>query len=114
MVGCVHADGADCEGVVLRLVHLLLVVLVGALDEGLVGVELVEFREDGVGGEEEGLAAAPLGEVEAVADGHRVVAGDEQVDRLIAAGRKIIRNNPEFQRLVADLGGRDPGTVNAD
>lgn len=39
---------------------------------------------------------------------------DEQVDRLIAAGRKIIRNNPEFQRLVADLGGRDPGTVNAD
>jgi NTE family protein len=33
---------------------------------------------------------------------------DEQVDRLIAAGRQIVRDNTEFQRLVADLGGRVP------
>ena len=32
----------------------------------------------------------------------------EQVDRLIAAGREILRSNPEFRRLVADLGGRAP------
>lgn len=29
----------------------------------------------------------------------------EQVDRLIAAGRQLLRNNPDFQRFVADLGG---------
>jgi NTE family protein len=29
---------------------------------------------------------------------------DEQVDKLIATGRKLLRNNPEFQRLVATLG----------
>jgi NTE family protein len=33
---------------------------------------------------------------------------NEQVDRLIAAGREILRSNPEFQRLLADLGGRIP------
>ena len=31
---------------------------------------------------------------------------EEQVDRLIAAGREILREDPEFQRLLADLGGR--------
>lgn len=31
---------------------------------------------------------------------------EEQVDRLIAAGREMLRENPEFQRLLADLGGR--------
>jgi len=31
---------------------------------------------------------------------------DEQVDQLIQAGREILRNNPEYRRLVADLGGR--------
>lgn len=30
---------------------------------------------------------------------------DEQVERLIAAGRKLVRNNAEFQRLLAELGG---------
>lgn len=30
---------------------------------------------------------------------------DEQVDRLIAAGRQLLRDNPDFQRFVADLGG---------
>jgi NTE family protein len=30
---------------------------------------------------------------------------DEQVDRLIEAGRELLRNNPVFQRLLADLGG---------
>jgi NTE family protein len=30
----------------------------------------------------------------------------EQVDRLIAAGRELLRNNPEFRRLVAGLDGR--------
>jgi NTE family protein len=30
---------------------------------------------------------------------------DEQVDRLIAAGRELLRNNPDFQRFVADLDG---------
>lgn len=29
----------------------------------------------------------------------------EQVDRLVAAGREILRSDPEFQRLLADLGG---------
>ncbi len=29
---------------------------------------------------------------------------DEQVDRLIAAGRDLLRSNPEFQRVVAELG----------
>lgn len=28
---------------------------------------------------------------------------DEQVDRLIEAGRKLLRNHPEFQKLLADL-----------
>ena len=27
----------------------------------------------------------------------------EQVDRLIEAGRKLLRNHPEFQKLLADL-----------
>jgi NTE family protein len=31
---------------------------------------------------------------------------EDQVDRLIAAGREILREDPEFQRLLADLGGR--------
>ena len=31
---------------------------------------------------------------------------DEQVDRLIAAGRDLLRKNPDYQRLVAGLGGR--------
>jgi NTE family protein len=30
---------------------------------------------------------------------------DEQVDHLIAAGRQLLRDNPDFQRFVADLGG---------
>ena len=30
---------------------------------------------------------------------------DEQVDRLIAAGRDLLRNNPDYQRLVGDLNG---------
>jgi len=30
---------------------------------------------------------------------------DEQVDKLIVAGRAILRGNPDFQRLVAGLGG---------
>jgi NTE family protein len=30
---------------------------------------------------------------------------DEQVDRLITAGRELLRNNPDYQRLVAELGG---------
>lgn len=77
----------------LRLVHLLLVVLVGALDEGLVGVELVEFREDGVGGEEELEAVGEAGDVllaavEALADvvgGQlaEVLAGQAQVGQLV-------------------------------
>jgi NTE family protein len=29
---------------------------------------------------------------------------EEQVDRLILAGRELLRNNPDFQRLLADLG----------
>jgi NTE family protein len=31
----------------------------------------------------------------------------DQVDRLIATGRQLLRNNPEFRRLLASL--RDPG-----
>ncbi len=30
---------------------------------------------------------------------------DEQVDRLIEAGHELLRNNPEYQRLIADLNG---------
>lgn len=30
---------------------------------------------------------------------------DEQVDELIAAGRELLRNNPDYRRLIADLGG---------
>ena len=73
--------------------HPLLVVLVGALDEWLVGVKLVEFCEDGVGGEEE---LEPVGEagdvlfaaVEALADvvgGQlaEVLAGQAQVGQLV-------------------------------
>ena len=30
---------------------------------------------------------------------------DEQVDRLIEAGRELLRKDPDFQRLLADLGG---------
>ena len=29
---------------------------------------------------------------------------EEQIDRLILAGRELLRNNPDFQRLLADLG----------
>ena len=29
---------------------------------------------------------------------------DEQVDKLIATGRELLRNNPEFQQLLTDLG----------
>ena len=32
----------------------------------------------------------------------------EQVDRLIEAGRELLRNNPDYQRLLADLGGVQP------
>ena len=28
---------------------------------------------------------------------------DEQVDRLIEAGRQLLRNHPDFQSLLADL-----------
>jgi NTE family protein len=31
---------------------------------------------------------------------------DEQVDRLIAAGRELLRSNPEYQRLLASLQGQ--------
>jgi NTE family protein len=30
---------------------------------------------------------------------------DEQVDRLIKAGRELLRNNPDYQRFLASLGG---------
>ena len=30
---------------------------------------------------------------------------EEQVDRLIEAGHELLRNNPEYQRFLADLGG---------
>ena len=30
---------------------------------------------------------------------------EKQVDRLIEAGRELLRNNPDYQRLLADLGG---------
>jgi NTE family protein len=30
---------------------------------------------------------------------------EEQVDRLIEAGRELLRNNPNYQRLLEDLGG---------
>jgi NTE family protein len=33
---------------------------------------------------------------------------DEQVDRLIETGRRLLRKNPEFQRLIANLGGHRP------
>ena len=33
---------------------------------------------------------------------------EEQVDRLIEAGRELLRNNPDYQRLLADLGGVQP------
>lgn len=33
---------------------------------------------------------------------------DEQVDRLIAAGRELLRKNPEFRRVVTGLGGVAP------
>ena len=35
---------------------------------------------------------------------------DEQVDKLIAVGRELLRKNPEFQRFVAGLGGRSVST----
>jgi hypothetical protein len=28
---------------------------------------------------------------------------DEQIDKLIDAGRQLLRNNPDFQRLLADI-----------
>jgi NTE family protein len=31
---------------------------------------------------------------------------DEQVDRLIEAGRELLRNNPDFQKFLSDLGAR--------
>jgi NTE family protein len=34
---------------------------------------------------------------------------DEQVDGLIAAGRELLRNNPEFRRLLADMGADQQG-----
>jgi NTE family protein len=30
---------------------------------------------------------------------------DDQVEKLIAAGRQILRDNPDYQRFIADLGG---------
>ena len=33
---------------------------------------------------------------------------DEQVDRLIAAGRALLRANPQYQQLLADLGAGKP------
>ena len=33
---------------------------------------------------------------------------EEQVDRLIEAGRELLRNNPDYQRLLEDLGGVQP------
>jgi NTE family protein len=38
---------------------------------------------------------------------------DEQVDRLIETGRHLLRKNPEFQRLLADLGVRPAVTDEA-
>jgi NTE family protein len=35
---------------------------------------------------------------------------DEQVDRLIAAGRELLRTNPDFQRFVTELGGAEEAT----
>ena len=31
---------------------------------------------------------------------------DEQVDKLIAAGRDLLRDHPDYQRFVASLGGK--------
>lgn len=33
---------------------------------------------------------------------------EEQVDRLIEAGHELLRNNPDYQRLLVDLGGVQP------
>jgi len=30
------------------------------------------------------------------------------VDKLIAAGHDLLRNNPEYQRFIADMGGTVP------
>jgi NTE family protein len=38
---------------------------------------------------------------------------DEQVDELIKAGRELLRRNPEFQRLLDELGGRRSQQVEA-
>lgn len=38
---------------------------------------------------------------------------DEQVDRLIATGRTLLRENPDFQRLVRSLGGKVPAQAPA-
>ena len=38
---------------------------------------------------------------------------DEQVDRLIATGRALLRENPDFQRLVRSLGGKVPAQAPA-
>jgi len=35
---------------------------------------------------------------------------EEQVDRLILAGRELLRNNPDFQRLLVDIGGVQPSS----
>ena len=37
---------------------------------------------------------------------------EEQVDRLIEAGGALLRNNPNYQRLLADLGGRAGSSSN--
>jgi len=41
------------------------------------------------------------------------VLSDEQVDQLIATGRSLLRENPDFQRLVASLGGTVGGKAAA-
>lgn len=93
MPGFVHSNSADCKGSLLCGLHPFLVILVGFLDNWLVGVKIVEFCEDGVGGEEE---LEPVGEagdvllaaVEALADIVRrqlaeVLAGQAEVGQLV-------------------------------
>ena len=38
---------------------------------------------------------------------------DDQVDQLITTGRTLLRDNPDFQRLVASLGGTVGGKTAA-
>ncbi|MGB5614367.1 MAG: hypothetical protein WBM67_17105, partial [Sedimenticolaceae bacterium] len=53
------------------------------------------------------LAFADLPQPEQLAFFNRIPTSfdltDEQVDRLIAAGRELLRNNPDFQRLLTEL-----------